>query len=82
MQNNSSAPATDCDDSNPLVNPELPEVVDGVDNDCDGAIDEDTTAFDDDGDCYCEIQPVARASTAFVSPNGAQGTTSTTLGCP
>ena len=26
----------------------------GVDDNCDGDIDEGTTAFDDDGDCFCE----------------------------
>ncbi len=33
---------TDCDDTNPDHNPDAPEVCDGDDDNCDGAIDEDT----------------------------------------
>lgn len=38
----------DCDDTNPDIGPRTPELCDGVDQDCDGAIDEDPT----DGDQY------------------------------
>lgn len=34
------AVADDCDDANPATNPGAPEVADGVDNNCDGQIDE------------------------------------------
>jgi large repetitive protein len=44
----------DCDDSNPKVNPAAEEDVDGLDNDCDGIVDEDTEISDDDGDGYSE----------------------------
>jgi hypothetical protein len=33
--------ATDCDDTDPTINPAASEVADGVDNDCDGQVDED-----------------------------------------
>jgi subtilisin-like proprotein convertase family protein len=47
--------STDCDDSNDLVNPDATETCDGLDNNCDGQIDEDVTTpwyFDFDGDGY------------------------------
>jgi hypothetical protein len=50
--------ATDCDDSAAAVNPGATEVCDSVDNDCDGAVDEDDAAgaptwyIDTDGDGY------------------------------
>ncbi len=47
----------DCDDSDPDVNPGGTEQANGVDDDCDGIIDEGTEAYDDDGDCYCEQAP-------------------------
>jgi hypothetical protein len=43
---------TDCDDSNAVVNPGAPEICDGLDDDCDGATDED---FDEDGDGHAPI---------------------------
>ncbi len=42
----------DCDDTDDQVYPGAPEQPNGVDDDCDGAIDEGTTAEDADGDGY------------------------------
>jgi large repetitive protein len=50
------ADATDCDDTDADVNPAEVEVCNGIDDDCDGSVDEDTAAdaadwyADDDGD--------------------------------
>jgi MYXO-CTERM domain-containing protein len=44
----------DCDDRDADRAPTLPEVSDGLDNDCDGVSDDGTAAFDDDGDGYTE----------------------------
>lgn len=47
--------STDCDDSSSIIYPAAPDYCDGLDNDCDGTIDEDdniTQYFDEDGDGY------------------------------
>lgn len=48
----------DCNDQDPTVNPGQPESSEpnGVDDDCDGKIDEGTVAYDDDGDGMSELQ--------------------------
>ncbi len=53
-----SADATDCDDTDPTEHPSAPEACDGIDNDCDGTVDEpdrfgnDRWYADTDGDGY------------------------------
>jgi hypothetical protein len=43
----------DCDDNNEAAFPGAEEIADGVDNDCDGDVDEGTDAVDQDGDGFC-----------------------------
>ncbi|MCB9793608.1 MAG: hypothetical protein H6741_12870 [Alphaproteobacteria bacterium] len=69
-----SSCAGDCDDGDSAVNSSGTELCDGVDNDCDGATDEDDAAdaatwyADADGDGYGDA---AAASQACAQPSGA-----------
>ncbi len=57
----------DCDDTDAYINPEAQETCDGVDNDCDSAVDEDLlTPFyrDADGDGYGDPDTVLEACSA------------------
>jgi len=47
-------PVDDCNDADNTIYGGAPELPDGKDNNCNGEIDEGSTAFDDDGDCFCE----------------------------
>ena len=60
----------DCNDDNSAVHPGAEEVANGVDDDCDGVIDEGSTAFDDDGDGYTELGGDCDDSDPLVSPVG------------
>jgi hypothetical protein len=51
----SQAAGADCNDQDPTIRPGLPEEIDGVDQDCDGRVDEGTEWGDDDGDGVAEI---------------------------
>jgi hypothetical protein len=65
---------SDCDDANSLVSPAAEETCDGVDNDCDGAVDEDVTSTfykDDDKDGFGDED---RTTAACSEPDGYVGT--------
>jgi hypothetical protein len=59
----------DCDDTRADVRPGGTEAPDGADNDCDGTVDEGTTAYDDDGDGYTEDAGDCRDGDASVNPS-------------
>ena len=46
----------DCDELDASVAPGAPELADGIDQDCDGEVDEDSPASDDDGDGWTEAE--------------------------
>jgi len=68
------ADATDCDDGDSAINPGADKECDGIDNDCDGSVDEDdaidasTWYADDDGDGYGDA---GDSTTACDQPTGA-----------
>ena len=48
-----TATSGDCDDTDPAINQDATEVCDGVDNDCNGSVDEGFTDTDNDGSADC-----------------------------
>ena len=45
----------DCNDTNASLNPDMPELLDGLDNDCDTEVDEDFLHSDSDGDGVLDL---------------------------
>ena len=61
--------AGDCDDADDLIGPHGEESCDGVDEDCDGVVDENTECTDDDGDGVPEIYGDCNDADAHVYPD-------------
>jgi hypothetical protein len=62
----------DCDDDDPEIpRPELAEP-NGVDDDCDGLVDEGTVAFDDDGDGFRELDGDCNDADDSVHPSAGE----------
>lgn len=60
--------ASDCDDFDAAVNPAGVESCNGVDDDCDGGVDEGTGCVDDDGDGWTEDDGDCNDGDASLSP--------------
>ena len=62
----------DCDDTLATAHPGAAESANGVDDDCDGAVDEGTRAHDDDGDGYTEDGGDCWDGSATVHPGASE----------
>ena len=66
--NDGDPDASDCDDFDATVYNGAVETCDGVDEDCDGIIDEGTPCFDDDGDGFTENTGDCDDANATINP--------------
>jgi hypothetical protein len=60
----------DCNDLSMMMYPSASEAENGVDDDCDGRVDEGTRAFDDDADGYTEAGGDCDDGDANLGPGG------------
>jgi len=73
------APPDDCNDADPDVYPNAPEFCDGVDNDCDGEVDE---SFPVGQACVVGVGECGREGVLVCTPNGMDTQCSATPGAP
>jgi hypothetical protein len=62
----------DCDDSNTSISPNITEILDGIDNNCDGIVDNLPTLVDNDGDGLTEEQGDCDDNNPNVNPNATE----------
>ena len=60
----------DCDDTQSTISPEGMEIINQLDDDCDGIVDEETDAYDDDGDGFSEQEGDCDDANGDVYPGG------------
>ncbi|NOY24752.1 MAG: hypothetical protein GXP62_02670 [Oligoflexia bacterium] len=59
----------DCDDTNANIHPGATETANGIDDDCDDVIDNNTDNFDDDGDGWSEAEGDCNDADATIYPD-------------
>lgn len=64
--------AADCNDANSSINPATVEVADGLDNNCNGTVDENTRLFDDDGDGFAEVAGDCNDAVSTIYPGSGE----------
>ncbi|NOY25703.1 MAG: choice-of-anchor D domain-containing protein [Oligoflexia bacterium] len=64
--------ANDCDDNDANAHPGGTEICDGIDNDCDGTVDEGTSCYDDDGDGYTEDEGDCHDGDSGINPGATE----------
>ena len=65
----------DCDDTNASIYPGAADISDGLDNDCDGEVDEGSPDADDDGDGFADVDGDCDDDNANVFPGSPEGST-------
>ena len=60
----------DCDDDNDSVHPDAIEIYNGIDDDCDGTVDEGTAGYDNDGDGWSYVEGDCDDEDSSVYPGG------------